>query len=149
MMSRPLRSAPRKNLPSALNHCGPIGTPSSPTTFFDLPSTVIVSDRWFSLTVVFATLSAQSGAPMQESTRTTNSAPNSSATLLRFRRRSPSRQGPSPWTCSLSASLSQAAGPWRVVSVAGSVATRVHPQLSLADTLPDGEGALSTLPEVG
>ncbi len=45
MMSRPLGSAPRKNLPSALSHCGPIGTPSSATTFTFSPSTVMVSER--------------------------------------------------------------------------------------------------------
>ena len=49
MMSRPFGSAPSTNFPSALSHCGPIGTPSKPTTFFCLPSTVIVSDRWFSV----------------------------------------------------------------------------------------------------
>ena len=76
-----------------------------------LPSTVIVSDRWFVSTPVFATLSAQIGATTQARTSTMKSAPKNSATLLRFSRRSPSCHGPSPWTCSFSASVSQAAGP--------------------------------------
>ena len=32
MTSRPLSSAPRKNLPPAANHWGPTGTPDSETT---------------------------------------------------------------------------------------------------------------------
>ena len=42
--SRPSRlSAPRKNLPPASNHCGPIGLPSGVTTSRSWPSTVTVS----------------------------------------------------------------------------------------------------------
>src|SRR5215204_292560 len=140
MMSRPLRSAPRKNLPSALSHCGPIGTPSSPTTFVSLPSTLMTSDRWLAVAVVFATLSAQSGAAAHEATSNTKMSPNSSATLLRRSLRRPSFHGPRPCTCSCSACSSQVAGPCRVVSVAGSVAIE-SVQLPRRKTLPHREGA--------
>ena len=43
-MSRPFVSAPRKNSPF---HVGPIGMPSSDTTFVSFPSITIVSVRWF------------------------------------------------------------------------------------------------------
>src|SRR5215207_11234407 len=147
MMSRPLPSAPRKNLPSALRYCGPIGTPSSPTTFFFSPSTVIVSVRCPLLGPVFATWSAQSGAAAHRATSNTKMSPNSSATLLRRSLRRPSFHGPRPCTRSRSASSSQAAGPWRVVSVAGSVAIE-SPQLPRRKTLPHGEGAEAPSPRI-
>ena len=96
MMSRPLPSAPRKNLPSALRYCGPIGTPSSPTTLIDLPSTLIVSVRCPELGPVCATLSAQSGAATHTPTSRTKTKPNSSAILLRRSLRRPSFHGPRP-----------------------------------------------------
>ena len=52
MMSRPLVSAPRKNLACQV---GPIGTPSGATTSFFFPSMVIWSVMWLADSVVLAT----------------------------------------------------------------------------------------------
>src|SRR5215208_527141 len=146
MMSRPLGSAPRKNLPSALSHCGPIGTPSRPTTLTVFPSTLIVSERWFSVAVVWATLFAHSGAARHDSTSRTNNRPNARAILLRRRRRRPSRHGPIPCSCSLAASCSHAAGPGSpACSVKGSVAIPANGPSWRHPTRPGGRR--SALPD--
>src|SRR3954466_8537413 len=94
-----------------------MGTPSGDTTSFFLPSTVTVSVRWFLSGPVWAKSFAQIGAARHRATTTRNTAPNASATLLRRRRRSASRQGPSPATRSRLASSSKAAGPSKANSL--------------------------------
>ena len=104
-MSRPLVSAPSRNWPCQV---GPIGTPSSETTFVFLPSTRIVSVRWFLYGSVPAGPLAQSGAARHIATTTRNSTPNAIAVLLRLSRRNASRHGLTPWTCSRRASSANA-----------------------------------------
>ena len=66
--SRPRRlSAPRKNLPSAPNHCGPIGLPSGVTTSCSSPLTVSCSTVCSSFGPVWATWFAHSGAARTKS----------------------------------------------------------------------------------
>src|SRR4051794_6940763 len=121
-MSRPLVSAPRKKRPC---HVGPIGLPSGDTTSLVFPPTLTVSVRWFLNGSVCATWSAQRGAARHIPTITTKRAPKTRADLLRRRRRSASFQGPRPATLARFASSSNAAGPSRANSVAGSVATSI------------------------
>src|SRR3954470_16906396 len=121
-MSRPFVSAPRKKRP---RHVGPIGLPSGDTTSFFFPPTVTVSVRWFLNGSVWATWFAHRGAARHPATITTKSAPKASADLLRRNRRSASRHGPRPATLARFASSSNAAGPSRANSVAGSVATSI------------------------
>ena len=61
MMSRPLPSAPRKNLPPALNHCGPTGMPEKATTLTSLLPSLMLSVRWLADASVWATSCAQIG----------------------------------------------------------------------------------------
>src|SRR4051794_9765491 len=121
-MSRPFVSAPRKKRPC---HVGPIGLPSGETTSFFFPPTVTVSVRWFLYGSVWATWFAHRGAARHPATITTKSAPKASAALLRRSRRKASRHGPRPATLARFASSSNAAGPSRANSVAGSVATSI------------------------
>src|ERR1700742_2867124 len=83
--SRPSRlSAPRKNLPSASNHCGPIGRPSGVTTSRSS------SPRWSfcrvcdSLGPVGATLLAQIGAARTKTMIRMKSPRKETASLLRM-----------------------------------------------------------------
>src|SRR4051794_7371258 len=96
MMSRPLPSAPKKNLPPAAKYWGPIGTPEKATTLTSLPFSLTVSVRWFENGPVWATLCAHSGARIATRTSRTNRTPNASATLLRRRRRIARTHGPAP-----------------------------------------------------
>src|SRR3954447_5354033 len=94
-----------------------MGTPSGDTTSFFFPSTVTVSVRWFFNGVVWAKSFAQIGAATHRATTTSNTAPHASAGRLRGRRRTASRQGPSPETRCRFASSSNAAGPSNANSV--------------------------------
>src|SRR5215203_466770 len=86
--SRPRRlSAPRKNFPSAASHCGSIGLPSTVTTSFFSPSTVICSTVCSSFGPVPATWLAQSGAARTKATISEKSPRKASARRLRTNRR--------------------------------------------------------------
>ena len=61
-----------------------------------LPSTLIVSVRWFSYGVVWATLFGPDGAATQDSTSATNRSPKKIATLLRRRLREAELPRPHP-----------------------------------------------------
>ena len=88
-----------------------MGTPSSPTTFVSFPSTVVASERWFSVRRGVRHLVRPQGRREADRTRKTKTKPKPSATLFRLRRRSPSFQGPRPGTCSRSASCSKRRAP--------------------------------------
>ena len=60
-------SAPRKNLPPASNHCGPIGLPSTVTTSRTSPSTCSFSSVWVVFGPVWATSWDHSGAARTKS----------------------------------------------------------------------------------
>src|SRR3954453_6405453 len=139
MMSRPLPSAPRKNRPPALNHCGPIGVPLNATTLTVLPPSLRVSVRWFWYASVWATPWAHSGAARATATSRTNRPRNPSATLLRRRRRIAGFHGPTPAGCSRRAPSSKPPA-WGPETVADSVATlgRLYARRERASPLPAG-----------
>ena len=109
-------------MPPAANHCGPIGTPSGATTYFDLAPSLSVPVRLLVSGSVCATWFAHSGAASEIVTSTRNSAPNASATLFRRSRRSASRYGPTAVVPSRSAASANPAVS-NANSVAGSMAT--------------------------
>ena len=94
--SRPFWSAPSRYCPCSP---GPIGVPSGATTFVGCPSISTLSVMWFSFGPVCATCSAHSGAARQNSTMSTNTPPQTSATLLRRSRSHARYQGLRPWIC--------------------------------------------------
>src|ERR1700742_1835942 len=90
-------SAPRKNLPPALNHCGPIALPLGSTTSLTSPPSRSFSRVWVVFGPVWATWSAQTGASRQQIRITKKTARAKSANLLRRRRRHAIAQGPPVW----------------------------------------------------
>ena len=139
MMSRPLPSAPRKNLPSAFQYCGPIGTPSSPTTFFCSPSTVIVSERWPSVGPVLAMLSAHSGAAAHTATSNDEEGPEQQGDLVALQ----PPKAETPGAQSMDVFLLSLLFPGRR-PLKGRLGCRLSGQVRSSPskaTLPDGEGA--------